>query len=230
MTKSKILEMLNTGQIDELKKALTEEVYKDELKKTGKQDAEKRFNAMKRWMKYANGDRKAFLYPAKNVTVNIAGETKVMNCFLNMVSILLTTESIDYLEDFDSVTEGKEYLKEEYLKFLKIFVDMPCTYEEVDLNALLIKAKAEGYKFKKSEINTDDFKYILKYKDLYARLSFLDNIFSIINDGEKAKVYYTGSIQPLFISTSVGYGLLLPMRYDDVKFKEKKVIELNGDG
>ena len=219
MTKAKILEMLNKGQIEELKKILAEEIYEDELKKAGKQDAVKRFAAMKRWMKYARQDIKMFAYPAKNVSVNIAGETKVMNCFTNPVSVVLTKESIGSLPDFDSMVEN-----EEYFNIGKAFEGMSGTPEEVDLNALFVKAKVEGYKFKKSEVDIFNFKYVLKYKDLYVKFAYVDNVFGIINDGEKAKVYYIAYDQPLFIETSIGYAFVLPLFWENVPGQLGKIV------
>lgn len=211
--------MLDAGQVEEVKKILAEEIYEDELRKVGKQDAAKRFSAMKRWTRYARRDKKMFAYPAKNVSVSIAGETKVMNCFMNPVSIVLTKESIGSLPDFDSVAED-----EEYFNIQKAFEEMSGTPEEVDLNALFAKAKAKGYKFKKSETDIFDFKYIFKYKDLHIKLAYLDNVFSIINDGEKAKIYYNAYDQPLFIETSIGYAFVLPLFWDNVPGKLGKIV------
>lgn len=205
-------------------KILAEEIYEDELRKAGKQDTAKRFGAMKRWMKYARQDKKIYAYPAKDVSVDIAGETKIMNCFINPVSIVLTKESIGSLPDFDSMVEN-----EEYFNIGKAFEGMSGMPEEVDLNALFVKAKVEGYKFKKSEVDIFDFKYVLKYKDLYVKLAYVDNAFGIINDGEKAKVYYTTYDQPLFIETSVGYAFVLPLFWENVPGQLRKiVIEMEG--
>ncbi|MBC5688163.1 hypothetical protein H8S37_04345 [Mediterraneibacter sp. NSJ-55] len=76
MEKTKILEMLNNGRIEELKREIQDEIFQDELKKLGGADAKKRYTAMKRYFKYADCYDKRLFYPCKNLSVEIRGEKK----------------------------------------------------------------------------------------------------------------------------------------------------------
>lgn len=188
-----VLEMLNNGEIEQLKALLTEEIYKDSLGKNG--NAKNRYPAMKRFFKFPLDNREAFIKPCKDVIVN----GKSYNSFLDGYCFALTTEDIDTLETFDKT--DKKYFDVERIVNLCMNGEM----EEVNLSAILARGKSKGYKFKKSEIAIgDDFQYLLKYKDAYYKFGLFDRAFSVINDGEKAEVYYTGSKGILLIKTSVG--------------------------
>ena len=52
MNNTKILEMLNNGQIEELKEKIQDEIFQNELKKSDGTNAKKRHTAMKRYFKY----------------------------------------------------------------------------------------------------------------------------------------------------------------------------------
>ena len=94
MNNTKILEMLNNGQIEELKEKIQDEIFQNELKKSDGTNAKKRYTAMKRYFKYVGGFDDRLLYPYKNLPVEIHGEKKEMNCFLDGYSFVLTPESI----------------------------------------------------------------------------------------------------------------------------------------
>ena len=49
-------------------------------------------------------------------------------------------------------------------------IDMPLDYEEVDLNKALSAAKARGYKYKSSELDSYKFTYAWHYKDAYYKI------------------------------------------------------------
>lgn len=201
MDKKKILEMLDNGEIKELRAKLSEEIYEDELAKSGGSTAKKRYAAMKRYFKYADGYAETTKFPCRNVTVSIHGENRVMNCFCEGRSIVLTPENIGSMEEFNG---------EKYLDANRIIGDLPYKYEEVDLNAVISQAKAQGYRYKRSELSNYEFRYCWKYQDAYYKIGLLDSAFSIINDGEKAKVYYTDLKSILYIETSVGLAGILP--------------------
>ena len=90
MDNTKILEMLNNGQIEELKEKISDEIFQEELKKSSGADAKKRYSAMKRYFKYVGSFDDRLLYPYKNLPVEIRGEKKEMNCFLDGHSFVLT--------------------------------------------------------------------------------------------------------------------------------------------
>lgn len=208
MDNTKILEMLNNGQIEELKGKISDEIFQDELKKSGGTDAKKRYFAMKRYFKYCDHPNISCRYPYKNLPVEIHGKKKEMNCFLDGHSFILTPESIGNMEDFSSVVDGKEYLN------VQSMINIPFDYEEVDLNKVLSAAKAKGYKYKGSELDSYKFTYAWHYRDAYFKVGILDQAYSIVNDGKNAKVYYTSGVSILYIETSVGLAGILPMRWD----------------
>ena len=208
MNNIKILEMLNNGQIEELKEKIQDEIFQNELKKSDGTNAKKRYTAMKRYFKYVGGFDDRLLYPYKNLPVEIHREKKEMNCFLDGYSFVLTQESIGNMEDFSSVVNGKEYFN------VQSMLDIPFDYEEVDLNKVLSAAKAKGYKYKGSELDSDKFTYAWNYRDAYFKVGILDQAYSIVNDGKNAKVYYTSGVSILYIETSVGLAGILPMRWD----------------
>ena len=208
MNNTKILEMLNNGQIEELKEKIQDEIFQNESKKSDGTNAKKRYTAMKRYFKYVGGFDDRLFYPYKNLPVEIHGEKKEMNCFLDGYSFVLTPESIGNMEDFSSVVNGKEYFN------VQSMLDIPFDYEEVDLNKVLSAAKAKGYKYKGSELDSDKFTYAWNYRDAYFKVGILDQAYSIVNDGKNAKVYYTSGVSILYIETSVGLAGILPMRWD----------------
>lgn len=209
MNNIKILEMINNGQIEELKGKIQDEIFEAELKKSGGTDAKKRYAAMKRYFKYCDIQDDRFRYPYKNLLVGIHGEKKEMNCFLDGYSFVLTPESIGNMEDFDSVSDDKKYID------VQRMINIPSEYEEVNLNKILSKAKSKGYKYKKLEFDRSKFIYAWNYKDAYFKVGILDQAYSVINDGQKAKVYYTGEKSPLYIETTVGLACILPMRWNN---------------
>lgn len=198
MKNTRVLEMLNNGEIEELKKRLEDEIYSDGLKGNG--TAAKRYAAMKRFFKNVKDTRNFMIYPGKNVLV----DREVYNAFCDGYCIALTKESTGELEATN-----------EYVNIENMFKigNYDTTTENVDLNKILAKAKAKGYKYKLSETGiSQEFKYAFKFKDAYYKIGILDKAFSIINDGDKSTITYIGSKYPLFIDTSVGKALVLPFR------------------
>lgn len=213
MKNTVILEMINNGEIEELKNLLKDEIYNDSLKGNG--TAKKRYVAMKRYFKYPTQNNPALQKPCKDVMVH--GET--YNSFVDGYTLVLTTESIGELESYDNS-------KNTYFDVGKMVdFSLVTNVEEMDLNTILAEAKSKGYKYKKSEIGTgNEFQYVFKYKDGYYKVGLLDQAFSIINDGEKAEVYYINSKSLLLIKTSVGIAGILPFNPLVNVEKEKTVI------
>ena len=213
MKNTMVLEMINNGEIEQLKKLLTEEIYQDSLKGNG--SAKSRYAAMKRYFKYSNNLKEMCNYPCKDIEIN----GKFYNSFLDGVCFVLTTESIDTLEVYDK-TKG-EYFD---MKKLVDFSIAKSVVEEIDLNIVLAEAKSKGYKYKKSEIIDMNFQYAFKYKDSYYKVGILDKAFSIINDNNPAEVYYNGKLSLLLIKTSIGIAGVLPFKPIDNVEEVKTII------
>ena len=64
MKNTVILEMINNGEIEELKNLLQDEIYNDSLKGNG--TAKKRYAAMKRYFKYPTQNNPALQKPCKD--------------------------------------------------------------------------------------------------------------------------------------------------------------------
>lgn len=196
-----ILEMLKNNEIEELKRILEEEVYKNAMKN---KDGKDRYSAMKRFFRFANKNgREALKKPCKDIEYN----GKLYNCFMDNYCFVLTMESISNMENYDN--SNKDYFN------IAGFISFNGDMEKLDLNAILANAKAKGYKFKKSEIDTEKALYFFKYKETYYKISLLDKAFSIINNGEEAEIYYSGKNNVLIIKNSIGIAGICPMKLKD---------------
>ena len=215
MQNTKVLEMINNGQIEELKELLQDEIFTDSLKGNG--NAKKRYSAMKRYFKYSDNTNKALSLPCKDIEVS--GNT--YNSFVDGYTLVLTTESIGEMESYDN-TNGS------YFKVASMLnLSDAKSVDTFDVNIILAEAKAKGYKYKKSEIGQHhDFQYCFKYKEGYFKVGLLDQAFSIIDDGKEAKVYYNGAKGLLFIKTSIGIVGILPFNPMENVEENKTVIEV----
>lgn len=214
MQNTKILEMLDNGQIDELKTLIQDEIFTDGLK--SKPGAKQRYAAMKKYFSYIKGNgNKVCTMPC---VIDFKGEK--YTSFINGYSIALTRETSGEMELFGD--------SDKYLNVEKMIV-FDGEEREIDFNRIIAEAKSKGYKLKKSEVETDgDFKYIFHYDDAYFKIGLLDATYSIINDGERAIVWHPGErkkISPIVIKNSLGICLLLPFHYDEEK-NEATVIEV----
>lgn len=212
MQNTKVLEMLNNGQIEGLKTLLQDEIFADSLKGNG--NAKKRYNAMKRYFKYSDNTNKALNLPCKDIKVS--GNT--YNSFTDGYTLVLTTESIGEMESYDNTSES-------YFKVASMLnLADAKSVDNLDVNIILAEAKSKGYKYKKSEIGQcADFQYCFKYKEGYFKVGLLDKAFSIINDGKEAEVYYMGAKGLLFIKTSISIAGILPFN-PMVNVEEKKTV------
>ena len=195
-----ILEMLKNNEIEELKRILEEEVYKNAMKNKGEKE---RYSAMKRFFRFANKkEREALKKPCKDIKYN----GKLYNCFMDNYCLAITTESIGNMENYDN--SNKDYYN--VGRIISFNGDM----EKLDLNKILAIAKSKGYKFKKSEIdanNANNALYYLKYKETYYKIVLLDKAFSVINDEKESEVYYSGKNKVLIIKTSIGIAGICPI-------------------
>lgn len=98
MKNEKILEMLNNGEIEELKQVISEEIYNNSLDKNS--NAKSRYKVMKDFYKFPSDKTDTrFLKPCKK---SIRGQ--LYNCFLSSDVLVCTREStgnIEIIEDID---------------------------------------------------------------------------------------------------------------------------------
>lgn len=198
MKNTKILELLNNGEIEELKTLLQREIYEDSLRGNG--NAKKRYSAMKRYFKYKDKNRNlSFNLPCKDIEVN----GKNYNSFIDGYSFALTTESIGEIEAYDN--SKKDYPHVEKMVDFSSF-----DRSTLNIDEILAEARSKGYQYKKSEIGNNDSKYFLHYKNAYFKIGLIDKAYSIIDDGKITTVYYRNEKCPLFIETSIGIATILP--------------------
>lgn len=202
MESTKVLEMLNNNRIEELKELLRDEIYANMLK--GKSGAKKRYSAMKKYFGYISSER-GFL--KKPCIVEHEGQSYTSFC--NSFSAALTKEpcgAIELYTNRDRYPDVSRLIRQDGSASL------------VDFAKIFAKAKTEGYKLVKSEVNGYKFGYLLHYKNSYFKLGLLDATFAIINDGEHATVYISdSSCSPITIKTSIGICTIMPMRIEDVE-------------
>ena len=206
MQNTKILEMINNGQIEELKTLIQEEIFTEGLK--NKPGAKQRYAAMKKYFSYVKIVNRVCMVPC---VIDFKGEK--YTSFINGYSIALTTETSGEMELFEE--------PEKYLNVEKMIV-FDGEEREIDFNKIIAEAKSKGYKLKKSEVEQgDDFKYIFHYDNAYFKVGLLDSTYSIINDGEKVTVWHPGNnkrVSPIIIKNSLGIGVILPFNYDNEKY------------
>ena len=201
MQSIKILEMINSGRIEELKELLREEIYVDTLGK--KTDVKKRYAAMKKYFTYVTTAREVFKKPA---IVKFNG--KDYTSFCNGYSLVLSSEPCGTLELF---TDADRYPDTARL------VNNHGKPVKIDFNKIIAEAKAKGYKLVKNETSGYKFKYLLHYNNAYFKIGLIDSAYAIINDGEEALVYHDGdSRKQITIETKLGFTAVMPMNLDEV--------------
>lgn len=206
MQNTKILEMINNGQIEELKTLIQEEIFTDGLK--NKPGAKQRYAAMKKYFSYVKNGNPACTMPC---VIDFEGEK--YTSFVNGYSIALTKETSGEMELFEN---PNKYLNVEEM------VVFDGEEKEIDFNAIIAEAKSKGYKLKKSEVEQGgDFKYAFHYDNAYFKVGLLDSTYCIIDDGEKATVWHPGSrkeYSPIIIRNNIGVCVVLPFNYDREKY------------
>lgn len=211
MKNTKILEMLNNGEIEELKQLLSSEIYANTL--TGNRTAKKRYAAMKRYFAGKSKDTREFMNkPGTNISYN----GKKYNAFCDTYCAVLTTEGIGTMETCN-----------DYLNIVSIFDigKYKAESENLSINDLLAEAKSKGYKYLKKETGANEnFQYLLKYKETFFKIGLIDKAFSIIDDGNIAEVIYLGKKAPLHIKTDIGEAIILPVAVKEENIDDSKII------
>jgi len=206
MQNTKILEMLNNRQIEELKTLIQDEIFTEGLK--SKHGAKQRYAAMKKYFSYIKGNgNKACTMPCQ-----IDFDGKKYTSFINGFSIALTKETSGEMELFE---DADKYLNVEKM------ITFDGEEKEIDFNKIIAEAKSKGCKLKKSEVEQgNDFKYVFHYDNAYFKVGLLDSTYSIINNGEKATVWHHGNrkeYSPIIIKNDIGICVVLPFNYDREK-------------
>ena len=212
MRSVKVLELLDSGRIEELRSALQDEIYEESLK--SKPDAKKRYTAMKKYFGYISQSREALQKPGK---VTVDGKDYI--CFTNSWSLALTTEDVGEIELFD--TEKGNYPDVSRL------IRFSGVEKNIDFNKVIAEAKSKGYKLTKKEFG-GSYKYLMLYNDTYYKIGLIDITHGIINDGGACTAYQPeGPRQPLTIKNELGVCLIMPLRFEtEVPGDEFVVIEV----
>lgn len=208
MDSAMILKMIDNGEIEALKGKLKDDIYKKSL--NGKSGAKERYRAMQRFVKYNNyhkfESRKGIVKPK-----NVNGKYY----FTNGHCLVETTEGIGGIREFNEKQDG------DYVDVVSVLKEANSGEStKIDIQAILSKAKAEGYKFNSKLLSGTGFnnlkeKFLIKFNDTYINVALLDYAFSIINDGKPAEVVYVSQFGGVWITTSVGRAMVLPIRYNE---------------
>lgn len=207
MQNLKILEMLNKGQVGELKTILEDEIYAASLK--GNPTAKKRYAAMKKYLKTISDSRPILTKPCE-----VEFENKKYNSFTNTYSLVLTQESCGEIEMCDE--------PERYPSIARL-INRGMDVEKVDFNKVLAAAKSKGYKYSKSAIHSNN--YLMKYNGLYFRMALVDVTYSVLDEGKEIDVYFLGKNRPITIENDLGIGIILPIRGDGEHIDGAVIIE-----
>ena len=209
MKNTKMLEMLESGKIEELKKALQDEIYAESLK--SKPGAKQRYTAMKKYFSYVNQVREALQKPCV-----VEYEGKFCTSFTNSWSLVLTSEDTGEIGLFD-----KE--KGNYPDVTRLLV-FKGNKTKLDFNKVIAEAKSKGYRLNKAEVNST-FKYLMLYDGSYYKIGLLDASYGIINDGEPALIFKEeGPCKTLTIQNDIGVCLIMPVRIEGNPEDEGRVV------
>ena len=180
----------------------------------GKANKRTRMAGMKRFFKYASDPKDYCHYPYKEAKMNINDQAINCNIFFHPYCFSITKESIGDLEFWqDHHEKSEEYPIKQIQKMIN---DIDYTSAEyVDIHRILEQAKERKYTYKFKEVV--DFLYLWKHKESYVKIGVLDQAFKLIDDNEKAKVYYNSFYRPIFIETSLGICCVLPVIYRQAK-------------
>ena len=198
MRSYKVLEMINTNRIEELKQILKDEVYEESLKKN--QGAKQRYAAMKRYFGYYQSSREVLQKPCE-----VEFECKKYVSFCNSYSLALTTEDIGEIKLLDDPSRYPDVTR---------LIRFDGDEQEVDFNKVLADAKSKGYRLNKKEVSAG-YKYLIEFNGSYYKAGLLDATLGIINDGKPVITYKAkGSNKPLTIRNDIGVCMIMPVRYD----------------
>lgn len=206
MQSIKVLEMLNNGQIEKLKAELQDEIYADSLK--GKAGAKKRYSAMKRYLKTISESRPILTKPCE-----VEFEGSKYNSFTNSYSLALTTEPCGELEMCDEPDRYPDVSR---------LISFAGEEGRINFNQVLAEAKSKGYKYTKTAIHNND--YLMRYKGAYFRMALIDITYGIIDEGQEAIVWFNGPLRPITIQTTIGVGIVLPIRRESEEYDDETII------
>lgn len=214
MRSEKILEMLNKGEIEELKKALENEIYEKSLEKGS--GVKERLQAMKKYFKIASDNN-------FDKRLNMPCKTKVngkeMTCFIDGHSVACTFEEATGIQLYKEWEDGTNYFDVDKLLDVKGYK----VVTGIDLQSVLAEAKSRGYKYTKA--NKNNLNYIFHFidSDGYFNLFLLDKAYSIIAGGENEEIYYYNKKSMLIIKNSIGMVAILPFNHASNAKKENAV-------
>ena len=214
MKNTKILEMVNNGQIKELKALVQDEIFSDTLE--SRPGAKQRYKAMKKYFSYADNAFKAYKMPC---AIDFEGEKYISFC--NGYSIVLTKEPAGEIALFENLGDYPQTGK---------YITYDGEPKEFDFNRILAEAKAQGYKLKKTEAaGGHGCKYLLYYDGTYYKIGLLDAAYSVINDGGKAAAWHKSGVKtaPLVIKNGIGICLILPV--SNILERDKVIVSVEQD-
>ena len=211
MRSSEVLEMLNKGQIDELKVILQDEVYTESLKSSP--NLKKRYAAMKKYFTYIKSAREACQKP--NI---VYFEGTSYTSFCNSYSLALTIESCGVMEMFDN-SNGT------YPDTTRV-INTDGVSEKVDFGKVFAEARSKGYKLNKKEVIGNSF--LMLYDGSYFRIGLLEATYNIINEGGEVTVYHKNKQKnsPITIVNDLGYCVVMPVRYEPEEGDGVTIIEV----
>lgn len=208
----KVLDLLDSNRIEELRQMLEDEIYEEALK--SKPGAKKRYNAMKKYFSYVNQSRECLQKPCP-----VRFEDSDYISFTNSWSLILTKEDCGEIEIFNE-ENGKYPDVTRLLRFDGI-------KKRIDFNEVIAEAKSKGYRLNKTEVGPG-FKYLMLYDGTYYKISLIDISYGIINDGELTMTYHPdGEKMPLTIQNELGMCIIMPVfMHDGVPNEDHIVIDV----
>lgn len=193
MRNEKVLEMLNNGEVEELKQQIKDKIYTDTLdKRTG---AKQRYTAMKRYLRHTKDSDQKWM---RLVTTGLSYYGDNYNGFTDDCNIVFTNEGVGELK---SSNKGMSMID----NFKDVLLEEGKT--KVNFKELLAKAKTEGYKYTKN-----NNRYIIKFEDVYVNMKLLDLAVSIIDDGGDLYIHKRDDEQSIVLKNEIGVVYILGMR------------------
>lgn len=174
----------------------------------------RRQNAMKRYFTYIDIKKD---YLQKPWVVTFQGEEYFV--FTNSYSAALTKEKC---EDLDYIVDCEVFPK------IEQYIDYGGLKKKVNLSEVFKRAKEQGYRISKKELNPD-FKFLLYYDNSYYKMGLVHATYAIIDDGNLSIIYHQGeNISPLVISNDIGMCIIMPMKYPSEQYiRENGYIVIN---
>lgn len=205
----KVLDMLDSNRIEDLRKALEDELFEEALKV--KPGAKKRYAAMKKYFNYHTSVRECLQKPCR---VEFEGIDYISYC--NSWSLVLTNEDHGEIELFNE-ENGKYPDVCRLLRFDGV-------KKKIDFAKIIAEAKSKGYRLNKKEVE-NTFKYLMYYDGAYYKIGLIDASFGIIDDGEIPIVHHPeGERLPITIQNNLGFCMIMPVAYEGDPKEDGKVV------